>query len=785
MPPRYWRFIGFLHCPDRLSSLGVGRRAALFWVTPRQFGTTGSQRVSALEPVEETPHRANVAPVQRTTGQRVRRAYIFALGITAALSVGAFVALDGFISKQGSAASIISMAGRQLTLSQRIVGFTQSLIRRDVNSTNNKPAVARDLHFLETAIAEMENAHQSLVIGDESRDLPGITSPKERDLYESAPTLVNQRLGYFLQDARKVLDDPGNPVAAAAADRILREAHGGLSRALNAVVTHHEQLARQHATQAQQVHLALLIATLLVLLAEGLFIFRPLARSLAKTERELDSKCDELVHQSSHDPLTGVMNRRGLKHVLDRKCQGGDLTGHAVLMLDLDNFKIINDTYGHDVGDELLRKVAAALASNLDDDDICIRMGGDEFLIIASLQNRRDTAASQEDGGSDDIELVVAFADRLITDLKRGRSGNPRTDLPSVSIGIACGPEHGSGFDTMLANADLALYRAKSGGRDRIACYDPKFRNHHESVQQQETMVRNALERGAFEPYFQPQIDMRNGKVIGIEALARCRDENGDIVSPAQFIDVAEQSRLIVPIGKIVIEKAIRTAAQWLNSGMDFGQVSINVSAAQLHDPEFVDFLDRTLDAAGYPAGLLAVEVLETVLLDERNENIVDVCKSIKALGASIELDDFGVGYASIGNIDRIGVDRIKIDRSLLKQPINSKSRDVLGAMISVARSLQLDVLAEGVETAEHEARLLALGCHKVQGFRFARPMSADGFLDWFEERHGEQQDAPAISNANCMINHRQLARAFRQASFAMIRSDSPVPDRAMTRRPE
>lgn len=698
--------------------------------------STNSQRVAVLEPVEESAFGTSVTPGKKTTGQRVRRAYIFALGITAALSIGAFVALDGFISKQGSAASIISIAGRQLTLSQRIVGFTQSLIRREINSANNKPAVARDLHFLQSAIAEMENAHQRLTEGDQSRGLPGITSPEERDLYETAPTLVNQRLGYFLQDARKILDDPGDPVAAAAAERILREAQSSLSRALNAVVRHHEQLAHQHATQAERVHLALLVATLLVLLGEGLFIFRPLARVLAKTESELDSKCSELVHQSLHDPLTGVLNRRGLKHVLDQKCKGGNLTDHAVLMLDLDNFKIINDTYGHDVGDELLRKVAATLMANLQDDDICIRMGGDEFLIIASLQSRKAAVPADENRHQENIGMVVAFADRLTTDLKRGRSGNPRTDLPSVSIGIACGPDHGSNFDTMLANADLALYRAKSDGRDQIACYDPKFRNRHEAVQQQEAMLRSALKRCAFEPHFQPQIDMRNGKVIGVEALARCRDENGGIVSPAQFIDVAEQSRLIVPIGKIVIEKAIQSAAQWLKSGIDFGQISINVSAAQLHDPEFVGFLERTLNAAGYPATLLAVEVLETVLLDERNENIVEVCKSIKALGASIELDDFGVGYASIGNIDRLGVDRIKIDRSLLKQPINSKSRDILGAMISVARSLQLDVLAEGVETADHEARLLALGCHKVQGFRFARPMPADRFLDWINDRN-------------------------------------------------
>lgn len=698
-----------------------------------------------MQSVEDTTGRTGVTPGGRTTGQRVRRAYVFALGITAALSIGAFVALDGFISKQGSAASIISIAGRQLTLSQRIVGFTQSLIRREADSVDNKPAVARDLHFLETAITEMETAHKSLTSGDQSRGLPGIASPRERDLYEAAPTLVNQRMRYFLQDARKVLEDPGNPVAAAAADRILREAQSSLSRALNAVVTHHEKLALQHATQAARVHMALLIATLLVLLGEGLFIFRPLARGLAKTERELDSKCDELVHQSSHDPLTGVMNRRGLKHVLDQKCNGGELTDHAVLMLDLDNFKIINDTYGHDVGDELLRNVATALISNLENDDICIRMGGDEFLIIASMQSRRaaETEDANEDRHRDDVRLVVAFAERLIADLKRGRSGNPRTDLPSVSIGIACGPDHGSNFETMLANADLALYRAKSAGRDQVACYDPKFRNHHESIQQQEAMVRNALKRDAFEPHFQPQIDMRSGKVIGVETLARCRDENGGIISPAQFIDVAEQSRLIIPVGKTVIEKAIEAAAQWLKSGIDFGQISINVSAAQLHDPDFVGFLERTLNAAGYPARLLAVEVLETVLLDERNENIVEACKSIKALGASIELDDFGVGYASIGNIDRLGVDRIKIDRSLLNQPIDSKSRDILGAMISVARSLQLDVLAEGVETAEHEARLLALGCHKVQGFRFARPMPADGFLDWIDDRNGERLDAP------------------------------------------
>lgn len=679
------------------------------------------------------------ATSEKTFGQRMRKAYVIALAIIAALSIGAFVALDGFITRQGNAASVISAANSQLILTQRIVGFTQSLVRRDTDTTYGMLATVRDSHYLNKAVIQLEKAHKDLTRGDPARGLPGISTEAERALYEDAPHMTNNRMKYFLEDVRKVVASPDSPNAAAISERILKDAQGGLLRALVAVESYYEEMARKSAKRAQRVHLSILLATILVLIGEAIVIFRPLAMELARTEKVLDAKTAELSHQSIHDPLTGIMNRRGLKKALRAFKAGGDLSDYALIMIDLDNFKLINDTHGHDVGDEMLKSVAGILKKNLRYDDICVRMGGDEFLIIASLAARFPTKIVDDetasDGGQRDPEILLA--ERLIQEIKQHLSKDRRFALSSASAGVAKATDQRTEFETLLTNADLALYHAKAQGRNRVARYDTEFRSVYESRRHREVHIRDALERDGFEPFFQPQIDMRSGEVIGVEALARMRDPKGGLVPPAEFLDIAERTQLIVPVGKMVIAKAVQIAQSWQEAGIEFGQLSINASAEQLRDPGFIPFLKTVLEETGFPASRLAVEVLESVVLDERDETIIEVCKAIRGLGAYIELDDFGTGYASIANVDRLGVNRIKIDKSLLNQPIRVGSRDILGAMIAVARSLQLDVLTEGVETEEHELRLMALGCYKVQGYRFAKPMSAGALLRWF----GENQD--------------------------------------------
>lgn len=676
-------------------------------------------------------------------GYRIRRAYIAALGVIAVLSICAFLVLDTFIASQSGAASVIGVASRQLTLSQRIVSFTQSLVRRDGKSLNNLAAKERDLYYLKETIEEMESAHAALTHGDSERGLPGIRTPEERVLYEQAPNLVSDRLRYFLQDARKLAAEPDGPNASGIAERVLNAAQGSLGRALAAVVTHHETTARANARLAERIHMALLIATLIILILEGAVIFRPLARELAQTEDTLEEKNAELMHQALHDPLTGIMNRRGLWRYVDSVSERGEAACKAVLMMDIDNFKPINDTYGHDAGDAVLQIVASSLVDALRKTDRCFRVGGDEFLVITSLARRGAESIDCSDPQSA-VELeehMLALANRLQAQLDCRLQEDERFVLASVSIGCASSVA-ADNLGELITDADLALYQAKAEGRDRIVRYVPEFRKKQQIRQKQESFLQDALERDAFEAFFQPQINLRTGNVIGVEALARCRNADGGLVAPMEFLDAAERTKLIVPVGEAVIGKAIHCAASWLDRGIEFGRLSINASAAQLRDPGFVPFLRSTLKTAGLPTNMLSVEILESVLLDSKDDVITATCKAIRGMGAKIELDDFGTGYASIANIDRLGVKQIKIDRSVLIQSTERASGDILGAIIAVARSLQLDVLVEGVETQEQVARLKALGCHKAQGFLFARAMPEDEIVHWFDEQAGGQHMA-------------------------------------------
>lgn len=695
------------------------------------------------------PERREVFGMARSFGHRIRRAYIVALGVIAVLSVCAFLVLDTFIASQSGAASVIGVASRQLTLSQRIVSYTQSLVRREGTSLNNQASKERDLYYLEETIEEMEQAHAALTIGDSKRSLPGIRSADERAFYDEAPHLVSNRLRYFLQDARKILAEPDGPNANGIAERVLKAAQGSLGRALAAVVTHHETTARANALLAERIHLSLLIATLAILAFEGAVIFRPLVRELAQTENTLREKNAELTHQALHDPLTGIMNRRGLWRFVDDTTRRHDTTRKAVLMIDIDNFKLINDTYGHDAGDAVLRVVAAALVDSLRKDDRCFRVGGDEFMVITTLVKRDVLEDGDHDSESviDLDEQMLAMAGRLQRNLDCRLQEDERFALASISIGCASSPTTAYGLTELITDADLALYQAKAEGRDRIARYEPELRKRAQIRQKQDSFLQDALERDAFEAFFQPQINLRTGKVIGVEALARCRRANSELVPPFEFLEAAERTKLIVPVGEAVIAKAIRSAANWLERGIDFGQLSINASAAQLRDPGFVPFLKATLNDAGLPTRMLSVEVLESVLLDSRDDMITCTCDAIRDMGATIELDDFGTGYASIANIDRLGVKQIKIDRSVLIQSTERASGDILGAIIAVARSLQLDVLVEGVETQEQVARLKALGCRKAQGFLFARPMPETEVVEWFNDQaEGRHMASPFVA---------------------------------------
>ena len=652
-------------------------------------------------------------------GVRLRRVYILALGAIGLLSIAAFIALDGFIAKQGTAATVINVAANQKTLSQRIANLSQAIaLEQDADT------LQEDKTLLYVAILDMSAAHRALLNGNASRNLAGIQSPKEAAYYFQGPYRVDAQIRGFLEKARRLLAEDGAARRGVISKDILRMARIDLTGALQVVVSYHEALARSNAARAETIHLGLLIATLSVLLGEAFFIFSPLASEVIRQEKAVRRQQTELTYSAFHDQLTGLFNRRYLRHyveTLTERSTSGASPRYCAIVIDLDNFKTINDSNGHETGDKILCAVASVLGQELRDGDLAFRIGGDEFLVILP---------------TDLVETAQIVAARFKTKLMKARTPEPSFCVVSASFGIATSSQAAT-FDEVVANADLALYASKAAGRNAVTVYEPGLRHQFETHRQTEKMIADALAASAFEPFFQPQIDMHSGALIGIEALARCQTIDGSWVSPADFIPIAEKTGQIVAVGKQVIEKAIESAACWHAAGITFGRLSVNASAAQLRDPDFVGFLKACLGESGLDASFLSIEILETVLFDN-DDSLISVVAALRDLKIGIELDDFGTGYTSIVNVERFKVDRIKIDRSFIAAlDASGTNPHVLKAILTMARGLNVDVIAEGIETHGQQASLLALGCRSGQGFKFAKPMSEDDLLLWIEREDG------------------------------------------------
>ena len=598
-------------------------------------------------------------------------------------------------------------------LLQHIAGLVQA-----ITAENDAGTLARDEKLLARAWSDMAMAHQGLMQGDPARNLPGIRSPIEATYYYAPPYDIDAKLQAYLGDVETFLGQTDKTSQVRLAKKIVDVAHRDLPAALNTVVAFYEIEARTNTVRAETVHLWLTLATLATLIGEAIFIFLPLVRELSLKERAVYEKQNELTYHAFHDHLTGLFNRRHLREHVGTLCgatKGGAVAPFSLIVIDLDNFKDVNDSAGHDLGDRLLRTVAATLQANVRGHDLAFRLGGDEFLVVIHAS---------------DTDTAEQVAERIRCELQQSLSRESGCAAVAASFGIASSPAHGTSFEQVLANADIALYHAKAGGKNAVAVFEESLRASFETRRQDEAFIRTALAASAFEPFFQPQLDMATGKVTGIEALARCRDAQGAIVPPSRFIHLAEETGLIVPLGEQVVANAIRTAKTWLDQGIPFGRLSVNASSAQLRGG-FANFLEAILHETGFPPSRLSVEILETVFLDD-DDRIVEIIATLRGLGVAIELDDFGTGHTSIANLNRLKVERIKIDRSFIEGLGEAGAKvHVLTAILTMARALAVDVIAEGIETREQEERLVALGCINGQGYRFAKPMSAQDFETW------------------------------------------------------
>ena len=427
--------------------------------------------------------------------------------------------------------------------------------------------------------------------------------------------------------------------------------------------------------------------------------------------KESQEKLDHLVH---HDPLTGLPNRllftARLAHALERAQRRRAQVG--VLFLDLDRFKNINDSFGHPFGDALLIAVAERVRTSVREDDTVARIGGDELTVLVE-------SAESPDG-------VATVAEKIRRAFDRPFLIEHQETFVTASLGISLYPQDGETASALLRNADSAMYRAKEEGRNNYQFYTKELTSNAFERVVLETSLRRALERDEFVLHYQPQISLSTSAVLGVEALIRWQHPDMGLVPPSKFIPFAEDTGLIVGIGEWVIHSACRQARAWLDAGVAFGKVAVNVASPQFQRGHLVAAVEWALEHWRIPPSLLELEVTENLLMTE-TQDAIDTFGRFREMGISIAIDDFGTGYSSLAYLKALPIDKLKIDRSFVRDiPDDANDAAITRAVVALGHSLGLQVVAEGVETRQQEHFLALERCDTVQGFLYSPPLTAD-----------------------------------------------------------
>lgn len=431
-----------------------------------------------------------------------------------------------------------------------------------------------------------------------------------------------------------------------------------------------------------------------------------------------------IQHLAYHDTLTGLPNRSLLYDRLQQALAQARRYDEqvALLLLDLDRFKVVNDTLGHDAGDALLREVAGRLRACVRDSDTVARLGGDEFAVLLPRVRNAEAAA--------------LTAEKIAAALSGPTAASDAWDHCSASIGVTLFPGDGDAAGQLLKNADIALYRAKADGGAGYRFFLPAMRRQVERQRAIEDELRQALAAGEIVPFFQPMVDLGNARVIGFEALARWRRPGGEMVAPGEFLPVAEETGLILPLGEAMLRQAVAAAAAWHRQGLAAGTIALNVAAAQLRRGGFAALVRRTLAEAGLPPRRLAIEVTEGVFLGRGAERVAAETQALEALGVRLVLDDFGTGQSSLLHLKRFPVAALKIDvGSVRDMLVDQGDAAIVRAVAGLGSTLGLQVIAEGIETEEQADWLRLERCDAGQGFLFGAPMPAEAVPAWLRAR--------------------------------------------------
>ncbi|MCQ8876170.1 EAL domain-containing protein [Mesorhizobium sp. LMG17149] len=657
----------------------------------------------------------------------IKAGYWLALLIIAAMVIASFILLQQMMATQQHNHTLLDIVSTQKTLSQRIVFLAGAT---GAGSRDKQPAL---VSALKQATAEFETNYDLLL--DQTGADPQSPAKLDPKSIESVLFAKPFHLDYFsvglIANGDRLISAyesqfSGNGGYKGGDERVNLDAS-----VANATLSGYAALGQRITADADDrsekllaLHRTLFYATIGVIILVALFIFRPMSNAILRKTHELIDARNSMAFIAVHDGLTGLHNRTFLTDHFDTLIKGTHRRRErlAVVQLDLDRFKQINDTLGHAAGDYVLVVTAQRMRDSCRASDLCVRLGGDEFVMILGGA-----------GGTEDINML---ARRILAHINEPIVFQGTTILPGASAGIAVYPIDADNAGDLLVHADLALYSAKKLGGGNFSFFSEELRRELDYRKQLEHDIKVAIAERAFQVYFQPQVSLTHGTISGIEALVRWNHAERGMIPPGEFIPVAEKCGFMPEIGRIVITKAINEAAEWNRAGIAFGRLAVNVSGTELREHDFDAFLFETLEKAGLPPQKLSLEIVESVILDDEKTGIAAKLRHIRAAGVHLELDDFGTGYASLSHVNPNEIDRLKIDRRFVQNiHENGDNSKIVRAITELARGLGISIVAEGAETEAELDSLMAIGCDQVQGYSIAFPMPHDKALEWLTAR--------------------------------------------------
>ncbi|NNF86936.1 MAG: EAL domain-containing protein [Acidimicrobiia bacterium] len=655
---------------------------------------------------DEAPGWSSDNPPHKPAGR-----YILGLGLIAVMMVVSTVLVARELGNQADDVRVLNVASDLPGLTYEI-GTAVSALTDEAD-----PGAYASL---ESSLETFSQNYIGLQFGDSVLDLPGAPSAEVDRLLDLADPIFNQ----VINIARSALAVP--PTRSDVA--LLELSSSAFRSRMEAVAFQYQREAEMRVQSLARLEFALLSAGLLLLLLEAMFLFRPAVRANRRRWHETrarhadERKRDraELEYLAQFDRLTGLPNRMLFRDRLDQAIKRAKRTGGwaSVLFVDLDNFSVVNDQLGHEIGDELLRRAAERISDTVRAADTVAHLGGDEFAIVVE--------------GTDDTTAAESVAEKAVTSLGQPYRIDGRDLQVSASIGVAVFPVDGEDADGLLRDSALAMYAAKDTGRNGFQFYTTELRRRTSERIEMLSSLKSAIDSpGQLSLWYQPKLEIATGRLTGVEALVRWHHPERGLIMPDRFIPIAEESGLIIPLDRWVLQEACRQIEEWSGAGMDDFVVSVNVSSRQFHQGELAGEVQEALAVSSVDPSRLEVEVTEGTLIEDIEPARVTL-DGLRDLGVRISIDDFGTGYSSLSYLKRLPIDVLKIDRSFIQAlPDDPDDAAISEAIVRLGHTLNMEIVAEGVETEDQFDFLGRLGCDIAQGYLIAAPLAAPLFAEF------------------------------------------------------